>query len=120
VSATTLNGTTTAATIGLYNGRAYAPVALTGVSSAAINGFASASVSLTWANDPKNDNNVTGMTLHWVEEGKTRPAGQVTYAPNGQGTTVVGLTRGLKYVFRLVANSLIGNSTASTINVVAQ
>lgn len=120
VTAITLSGTTTAATIGLYNGKAYAPVALTGSSTAAINGLPRSSVSLTWANDPKNDNNVTGLTLTWVEEGKTSPKGTATFGPGSTGTTVVGLTRGLKYVFTLVANSLAGSSTASTINVVAQ
>jgi FtsP/CotA-like multicopper oxidase with cupredoxin domain len=120
VSATTLAGTTVDVTIGLFNGKAYAPVALTGASNAPINGFARSSISLTWANDPRNTNNVTGMTLTWVEEGKSGPISTANFAPGTTGSTVVGLTFDLKYVFKLVAKSLIGNSTASTINVVAQ
>jgi FtsP/CotA-like multicopper oxidase with cupredoxin domain len=122
VTATTLNGTTAAATIGLYNGKAYAPVALAGVSNAAaaINGLPRSAVTLTWANDPRNTNNVTGLTLTWVEEGKSGPVGTATFAPGNTGTTVVGLTRGLKYIFSLVATSLIGNSTQSSIQVVAR
>ena len=120
VSAVTLSGTTASVTIGLYNGKAYAPVALTGSSSTAINGLPRSSVSLTWANDTRNTNNVTGLTLTWVEEGKTSPKGTATFGPGSTGTTVVGLTFGLKYVFTVVANSLVGNSTASTINVVAR
>jgi FtsP/CotA-like multicopper oxidase with cupredoxin domain len=122
VTATTLNGTTTAATIGLYNGKAYAPVALIGVSNAAaaINGLPRSAATLTWANDPRNTNNVTGLTLTWVEEGKSGPVGTATFAPGNTGTTVVGLTRGLKYIFSLVATSLIGNSTQSSIQVVAR
>ena len=120
VSAMLLSGNTMAATIGLYNGKAHAPVALTGSSAAAINGLPRSSISLTWANDPKNINNVTGLTLTWVEEGKTSPKGTAIFAPGSTGTTVVGLTRDLKYVFTVVANSLSGSSTASTITITAR
>jgi hypothetical protein len=128
VAAQTLNGDTMAATIGVFNGSAYAPVALTGSSTtaAAVNGLggpgrnAKSWVSLTWANDPRNANNVTGLTLAWVEEGKATGGGTAVFAPSSTGTTVVGLTRGLKYVFSLVANSPVKNSNATTGQVVAQ
>jgi hypothetical protein len=111
VSATTLSGTTAASSTSL-NGTVLPPVGLTEASksAAAINGLTGSSVSLTWANDSANVNNVTGLTLGWTG-GKS-----ATFAANSTGTTVVGLTAG-NYVFTLVANSPLGNATATPISV---
>jgi FtsP/CotA-like multicopper oxidase with cupredoxin domain len=113
VSATTRNGATSATSIGLYNGKAFAPVGLTDASSPTINGLPNGSVSLTWANDKQNANNVTGLTLSWV-------GGTATFAPGSTGGTVVGLAKGQSYTFSLTANSVLGNSAPSSISVAAQ
>ncbi len=117
VQATTLSGTTTAATINIYNGAAEVPVALTwtGSSATAIDGLPGSSVSLTWANNPLNVNNVTGLTLSWARAGAT--IGSRTFTPDTTGSTVVGLAAGT-YDFTLVANSPNGNTAAAPITVV--
>ena len=70
-------------------------------------------VVLTWANDVRNVNNVTGITLTWNGVSQT-------LVPTSTGATLVGLTTGTSYVFSIVANSALGVSPAlPTITVVA-
>jgi hypothetical protein len=63
-------------------------------------------LTLNWANDPKNVNNVTGLTLGWNFAGSpvTR-----TFAPTTTGATVIRLTSGTPYTFTLFANSANNN-----------
>jgi FtsP/CotA-like multicopper oxidase with cupredoxin domain len=110
VTAQTLNGDTAAASGSLWNGNAYAPVALTstqGNKSSVNNSAPRGSVTLTWANNPKNLNNVTGLTLSWTLQGGGGVAtnGSKTFAPTSTGTTVINLSRDKDYRFTLTANS---------------
>jgi hypothetical protein len=52
-------------------------------------------------------NNVTGLTLSWTFAGQTASR---TFAPTTTGATVIGLTKGTSYTFKLVAESRNGNS----------
>lgn len=86
----------------LYNGVAYAPLAFT-----AAPGKNAGSITLTWANNPLNVNNVSGIALSWP--GAAGPISHI-FSPQSTGTTVTGLTTGSSYSFTLTANSSIGNS----------
>ena len=105
VKAMTLSGTTAGSATTVFNGKAYTPVAF-GASA----GPASGAVTLNWANDARNVNNVTGLTLSWTRNGNTV---SMTFGPKTTGATVIGLTRGASYSFSLVANSRNGNSAAT-------
>jgi hypothetical protein len=93
VSATTLSGTTAVTTTGLTNSPLLAPVSFTSAP-----GAASGSVSLQWANNALNKNNVAGLLLNWG-------TGSKTFAPTSKGATVIGLTAGALYSFTLQATS---------------
>ena len=106
VAAVTLSGTTAGAATSVYAGKAYTPVAF-----AAAPGAASGTVTLNWANDARNVNNVTGLALSMTQAGKGTVS--MTFAPTTTGATVTGLTKGASYSFTLVANSRNGNSAAT-------
>jgi hypothetical protein len=116
VSAQTLSGTTAAAAISLYNGTAYRPVALTSSQGNQGNGSPPGSITLTWANNPLNVNNVSGLTLTWRRVGGP-PAtnGSLTFAPDVTGATIINLARDVNYNFTLLANSANGNSPAASV-----
>ena len=102
VTAQTLSGATAGSATTVYAGPAYPPVAF-----AAIPGTAPGTVTLSWANDARNVNNVTGLTLTWKQG--TAVVSKI-FAPKTTGATVINLTSGTSYGFSLVANSRNGNS----------
>jgi hypothetical protein len=121
VTATTLSGTTVAATAGLTNSPTQPPVAFTGAADA----VGSGAVTLQWANNVLNKNNVAGMELTWTPAGGT--AVVKTFVPTTTGATVTGLTIGTAYSFtlRAVSNVAAFNSTyvpvaPATLTVTAQ
>ena len=75
-------------------------------------GSVAGTVTLSWANDARNVNNVTGLTLSWMQ---ARNPVSMTFGPKTTGATVIGLTRGGSYSFTLVANSRNGNSAVATL-----
>ena len=99
---------TSAASSGLYNGAAYPPVGFTATPAG------SGSIALTWANDARNVNNVTGFTLSWT--GGTASFGPasrgVTVGEVVTGSTTTALTSGASYTFSLTTNGSAGNSVA--------
>jgi FtsP/CotA-like multicopper oxidase with cupredoxin domain len=99
-------GGASAASTSLYNGVAYAPVAFTAKS-----GTNPGTITLTWANNPLNVNNVSGLALSWA--GATGPVSH-TFGPTSTGATLTGLATGNSYSFTLLATSNIGNSAAIT------
>jgi hypothetical protein len=99
VTATTLSGTTVAATAGLTNSQTQPPVAFTGLADAA----GSKSITLSWANNSLNKNNVAGLKLTWTPAGGA--AVSKTFAATTTGATVIGLTAGTSYSFTLQATS---------------
>ena len=110
-------GGSSQASAGLYNGVALVPVAVT-----ATTGITTGSVTLTWANNPLNVNNVSNLQLTW-----TNDAGVVEtklFAPSSTGVTVgdslAPLTTGKTYSFTLVALSTIGNSPVVTVTAAAK
>jgi hypothetical protein len=103
VTAQTLTGTTAATPTAAFNGVAFPPVVPSAVADAT-----PGMVTLGWANDPRNVNNVTGLHLTWSFAGS---AVDRVFAPTTTGTTVTGLTKGVTYNFKLVAESRNGNST---------
>jgi FtsP/CotA-like multicopper oxidase with cupredoxin domain len=117
VAAQTLNGTTTAVSSSLYNGLAHAPVALTASQGNQGNGSPPGSITLTWANNPLNINNVTGLTLSWtlLGGGSAATNGSLKLAPTVTGASIINLSRDQDYTFTLLANSTIGNSAAVTV-----
>jgi hypothetical protein len=117
VIAQTLSGDTAAATTSLFNGVAKPPVQFTASQGNQRNGSPGGSITLTWANNPLNVNNVTGLTLIWALQGGGGVAtnGTQTFAPTVTGATIINLQRDKDYRFTLVANSKAGNSTAVTV-----
>jgi hypothetical protein len=118
VVAQTPNGATAAASANVYNGAALMPVALTASQGDQGNGSPPGSITLTWANNPQNVNNVSGLTLSWALAGTgnaLNTVGSLTVAPTITGATIINLPRGRQYEFRLVANSAIGNSPQATV-----
>lgn len=97
VSATTLSGTTAASTTGLTNSKVLDPVSFTATPGATVG-----AVSLQWANNALNKNNVSGMNLTASPGG---PVGGVTFKANSTGATVTGLSSGTSYTFSLTAVS---------------
>jgi hypothetical protein len=103
VSATVAGVPSTAANA--YNGLAYVPVGLTATNGSA-GTIAPGSFTLTWANNPLNLNNVTGLLLNW-----TGPStGFQTFPATSTGATVIGLKPDGKYTVKLTAIGAIGNS----------
>ncbi len=112
VVAVLANGTqvlTSAASSSVYTGAALAPVGLAVANpTPAVTG----AISLTWANNPTNVNNVTSFTLAWT--GTT--SGSATFTGStSKGATVTGLTSGGSYSFSLTANAVVGNSPAASL-----
>ncbi len=114
VTATTLSGTTAAATIGsatiagLTNSPTAPPVAF-GIAVDTSTVVGSGSITLNWANNVSNKNNVVGLLLKW----NGGPAAGVTFSPASTGATVTGLKTGTAYSFTLQAISNVAafNST---------
>ena len=48
----------------------------------------SGAVAVTWANNPSNVNNVTGLTLSWTQTVGTPKTGTLNFAPTSRGVTV--------------------------------
>jgi hypothetical protein len=111
VTATTLAGTTVAATTGLNNSPTVAPVAFNG-----IQGTAKGTIVLNWANSATNVNNVSGIKLSW-SDGTTTTSH--IFAPTTTGATVgagIGvLTTGTAYTFTLQALSNVAAFNSPTI-----
>jgi FtsP/CotA-like multicopper oxidase with cupredoxin domain len=114
VFAQTLSGNTAAVTTAVYDGKAYPPVALTSSQGNQGNGSPRGSITLTWANNPLNVNNVTGLTLTWVLKDGGTPA-SMTFDPTATGTTIINLSRDKDYSFTLLAKSNLGTSTPVSI-----
>jgi hypothetical protein len=112
VSATTLSGTTVAASTSLNNGPMLAPVAFTGAADA----VGSGSITLQWANNALNAGNVGTLQLSWT-------GGSTKFLPTSKGATVTGLTAGTSYTFTLSAVSNVtavkNVSAANTVTVTA-
>jgi len=108
----TSTGTATGAASSVFNGIAYAPVALT-VSNGKLATVPVGTVTLTWANSPLNVGNVTGLTLSWTAKGKTAVLGSRALPANNTGATVIGLGDDKEYTFSVVANSALGDSAAA-------
>jgi hypothetical protein len=113
VAADTLSGPTAPVTASLYTGAAAVPVVFTASQGMGVPG----SVTLNWANNPLNVNNVTSLTLSWtlLGGGALTTNGSITFAPNIAGATVINLSRDKDYSFKLQANSNAGNSAVVTV-----
>ena len=105
-------GATTGAASSVFNGIAYAPVALT-VSNGKLATVPTGTVTLTWANSPLNLGNVTGLTLSWTAKGTTAVMGSRPLPANNTGATVIGLQSDKEFTFSVVANSALGDSAAT-------
>jgi hypothetical protein len=106
VAAQTLSGTTTATAVagGLINSPTEVPVAFAGAPGAA------GTISLNWANNPLNKNNVAGLNLTWTGG----PALGKPFPATSTGVTLIGLVTGTPYNFSLkaVSNKTSFNSAA--------
>ncbi len=112
VTATTLSGTTVAATSGLTNSQTLPPVAFSGTPDAAA-GY----ITMNWANNALNKNNVASLLLTWTGGA----GGTAKFAPTTTGATIMGLTSGTPYTFTLqaVSNLAAFNSTTVTAGPIA-
>jgi hypothetical protein len=99
-------GGVTGSAASAFNGAAYTPVGLTATQGKA-GTIAPGSFTLTWANNPLNLNNVTGLLLNW-----TGPStGSQTFPATSTGATIVGLSPDKKYTVTLTTIGAIGNSS---------
>jgi threonine dehydrogenase-like Zn-dependent dehydrogenase len=101
---------------GLTNSPTLAPVAFGAVADA----VGSKSITLQWANNALNKNNVAGLLLTWTTPATTASK---TFAATTTGATVGGLTQGTAYTFTLQAvsnvsgfNSAVVSTTPATIS----
>jgi hypothetical protein len=110
VAAQTLSGTTTATAVagGLTNSQTADPVAFSGAV-----GAAAGTISLTWANNPLNKNNVAGLNLIWTDG----PAAGKTFPATSTGVTLIGLTAGKSYSFTLQAVSKVTAFNSAVVGV---
>jgi hypothetical protein len=109
----TATGTATGAASSVFNGIAYAPVALT-VSNPKLATVPTGTVTLTWANSPLNLGNVTGLTLSWTAKGNNQPVlGTRALPATNTGATVIGLQSDKEFTFSVVANSALGDSAVT-------
>jgi len=92
----------------VLNGAALPPVALTN-SNGRTGSIQPGSITLTWANNPLNVNNVTGLTLTWGRRGSNVMASK-TFPVTSTGVTLVGLAADVDYNISLIANGVLGNS----------
>lgn len=115
ISVAAVVGGLTGATASVFNGVAYTPVALT-TSTVAGPLARSSSITLTWANSPLNVNNVTALTLTWSLKGSGVVSSK-TFPATSTGATLIGLRDDKEYDITLVANGIVGNSTAVTTRV---
>jgi hypothetical protein len=108
VAAQTLSGTTAATAVagGLTNSPTLDPVAFTGTAGA----IGSKSISLTWANNPANKNNVANLNLTWTNG----PVGGKTFPATSTGVTLIGLAAG-SYSFTLQALSNVTTFNSGTV-----
>jgi hypothetical protein len=106
VAAQTLSGTTTATAVagGLTNSPTADPVAFTGVLSAP------GTISLTWANNPANKNNVANLNLIWTPG----PAAGKLFPATSTGVTLIGLAPG-SYSFTLQAVSNVTTFSSAVV-----
>jgi FtsP/CotA-like multicopper oxidase with cupredoxin domain len=108
VAAQTLSGTTAGTTVagGLTNSQTSDPVAFAGAP-----GVTAGTISLTWANNPLNKNNVAGLNLTWTNG----PVGGKTFPATSTGVTLMGLTAGVPYSFTLQALSNVAAFSSATV-----
>jgi hypothetical protein len=106
---------TTGQAASAFNGNAYSPVAVTATTQRITTGTNGSAVTLTWANNPLNVNNVKTLTLTWGQ-GNSAGSSQ-TFVAGSTGATIIGLTADKDYTFRLVANGMIGDSAAVTLRI---
>jgi FtsP/CotA-like multicopper oxidase with cupredoxin domain len=111
VAAQTLSGTTAGTTVagGLTNSQTADPVAFTGVA-----GATAGTISLTWANNPLNKNNVAGLNLTWTGG----PTGGKLFPATSTGVTLIGLAAGT-YSFTLQAVSNVPSFSSATVSIPA-
>jgi hypothetical protein len=105
VFATTLSGNTaTASTNTLTNSPTLAPVVFSGKAD-----LTPGSITLQWANNPANKNNVAGLLLTWTDGVTTS---SFPFAATTTGATLTGLTPKTTYGFTLqaVSNVAVFNS----------
>jgi hypothetical protein len=112
VQALVLSGNTQLTTATMSNGAALLPVALTASQFNPAGG--SGSIALTWANNPGNVNNVSGLTLTWARKGSAALPASKTFPANSTGATITGLAFDKDYNFTLTAVSNLGNSAPVT------
>jgi hypothetical protein len=113
VTAQTLSGTTAGTTVagGLTNSQTADPVAFTGAA-----GAAAGTISLTWANNPLNKNNVAGLNLTWTGG----PAAGKTFPATSTGVTLIGLAAGsYSFTLQAVSNVATFNSAVLAIPAIA-
>jgi len=110
VTAVTLSGSTEAVTTSVYDGAAKSALGFTASQGNQGNGSPPGSITVDWANNPVNVNNLSNFTLTWTQGGSTTPTGTVSFAPTVTGATIINLARDKNYTFRLQANSNFGNS----------
>jgi FtsP/CotA-like multicopper oxidase with cupredoxin domain len=112
VQAMVLSGNTQLTTTTVSNGAALVPVAVTASQFNPAGG--PGSIALTWANNPGNVNNVSGLTLTWVLQGSAATPASKTFPANSTGVTITNLSKDKKYNFTLTAVSNLGNSPSVT------
>jgi hypothetical protein len=98
----------------LTNSQTLPPVAFNGAQ-----GATAGSITLQWANNALNKNNVAGMLLTVSPNG---PTGGVTFKPTTTGATVTGLTSNTAYTFTLQAvsgNPAFNSTVVSGVTVTA-
>ncbi len=113
VMAQALSGNSTVVTTNLSNAKALPPVALK-ASQGNANLGGRGSVTLTWANNLQNVNNVSGLYLTWALKG-AGVSGFKTFDPKSTGATIIGLSSDKEYDFTLTAKSNITDSTSVTV-----
>lgn len=101
--------TSTAAS--LYNGAALPPVAVTATAGT---GTAAGTVTVSWANNPTNVNNVSNIVASWGNGSK-----RATLAPTSTGMTISGLKTGTAVSVAVWATSPIGTSAQVTVTATA-
>ena len=113
VMAQALSGNSSLVTTNLSNAKALPPVALK-ASQGNANLGGRGTVTLTWANNSQNVNNVAGLYLTWALKG-AGVSGFKTFDPKSTGATIIGLSSDKEYDFTLTAKSNITDSTSVTV-----
>jgi hypothetical protein len=107
VTATTLSGSTVAAGSSLTNSKTLPPVAFTGAADAT-----PGSITLQWANNALNKNNVASLQLTWSTGATTVSK---NFAAATTGVTVLGLTPAASYSFSVQAISNVAAFSSTVV-----